>query len=186
MIEKVRQAVKQTEGEYLTYRGELIEAPFFSCSGGKTEAAVAVWGSDVPYLQSVESQGEEHASKFKSEKSFSSDEFKNIMRGYDSEISFDVTAETWIGSVTCTDGGGVDVIEICGRKYRGTEVRKLFGLDSTAFTVEFTNNIFVFSTRGFGHRVGMSQYGAEAMASTGADYVEILKHYYQGVEINNK
>lgn len=181
--QKARQAVYETKGEYLTYHGALIETPFFSCSGGKTEAAVAVWGTDIPYLRSVESRGEENASRFESEIEISVEEFKNTLLNHDSTISLSGPAEEWVGTITYTSGGGADTIEIGGKEFRGTEIRSLFGLNSTAFTVELQDNNFLFRTKGFGHRVGMSQYGANAMAEGGADYTEILKHYYQGVEI---
>lgn len=183
LIERVRRAVRQTKGECLIYNEALIETPFFSCSGGKTEAAVAVWGNEVPYLQSVDSVGEDTALRFEGEEVVSVDEFKRVLLNYDSTLSVSDPVEEWIGNITYTSGAGVDTIEICGKQFRGTELRGLFGLNSTAFNVELHDNAFVFHTKGFGHRVGMSQHGANAMAERGADYTEILQHYYQGVEI---
>ena len=174
--EKVRRAVEKTRGEVLLYDGELIEATYFSCSGGSTEDAMAVWGADIPYLQAVESPGEEHAAYFEDEQIFTREEICNRL-----EI------EAWNGELfekmTYTSGGGVDIASVCGRDYTGTVLRKLLQLRSTSFTVTENENTVIFHTRGFGHRVGMSQYGADAMALEGHTYPEILAHYYRGTEL---
>lgn len=172
-IAQACQAAEQTRGLVLTYEGELIEATYFSCSGGRTEAAVAVWGSDVPYLQSVESPGEEAASVFTESVSFSLKEFA-------AALSIPKLPSGWLGPVTFTDGGGVDTLQIAGQTFTGTQLRKLLGLRSTAFRITAVGNSVVITTRGYGHRVGMSQYGANAMAAQGLDYPAILAHYYPG------
>lgn len=174
-VEKVRSAVEATAGQVLTYQGAYIEATYFSCSGGKTEDAQAVWGSDVPYLQSVESPGEEMATHYTDTVSFSKNEFLNKLQ---------LEAETVrIGRITYTEGGGVLSVEICGKRFQGTEVRSMLGLRSTAFVITAAGEKVTITTKGFGHRVGMSQYGAEAMAAQGTSYDEILLHYYQGTEL---
>ena len=177
-IEKIRTAVEETEGLVLTYEGKLIEATYFSCSGGTTEDAVAVWGSDVPYLKSVESPGEEHATHFTDEMVCSADEFR-------AALCKDLVGapDSWFGHITYTAGGGVDTIEICGVSYRGTEIRKLLGLRSTVFSIRTDGDLLTIKTRGFGHRVGMSQYGADAMADGGSDCAAILAHYYPGTTL---
>ena len=180
---KVKQAVNQTRGEFLTYGGDLIEAVFFSCSGGKTEAAVAVWGNEVPYLQSVESEGEENASKYESKKIVPVDNFKSALRAYDKDLYFPKDPRLWIEDVKRTEGNGVDTITICGQQYTGRQIREIFDLNSTVFELTFEGENAVFCVKGHGHRVGMSQYGAEAMAKEGADYMQILLHYYQNVSI---
>lgn len=177
-IAKIRNAVLETSGMVLTYEGELIEATYFSCSGGTTEDAVAVWGTDVPYLQSVESPGEENATHYTDEVSFSAGEFKELL-----SVESKDDPSAWIGKVTHTSGGGVDYISVAGKEYRGTEVRKLLGLRSTVFEIRYTNGCFHVTTRGYGHRVGMSQYGADAMAASGSGFEEILAHYYQGAKL---
>lgn len=174
-VEKIRAAVTATSGYVLTYEGELIEATYFSCSGGMTEDAVAVWGTDVPYLQSVSSPGEENATHYTDTAAFTADEFRAAL-GKD----FAGTPKEWDIKMTYTAGGGVDTMEICGKEYEGTELRKLLGLRSTAFSIEAHEDTVIITTRGFGHRVGMSQYGADAMAASGSEYPEILAHYYQG------
>lgn len=174
--EKASRAVEATKGQVLTYNGEWIDAVYFSCSGGSTETAAAVWGSDVPYLQTVESPGEETASKYRSEKEVSVAEFRKLLP----EASLPDNPAGWFGAVTHTAGGGVETMEIGGESYTGTELRSRFGLNSTKFTVAIEEGTIVFEVFGYGHRVGMSQYGANAMANQGKTYAEILQHYYPG------
>ena len=175
-IEQIRQAVQQTSGQVLTYDGQLIEATYFSCSGGSTEDAAAVWGTDIPYLQSTDSPGEEDAAHFEDSVFFSSSEFASRLG-----TSLWGSPDTWLGEVTYTDGGGVDTMEIGGEVYGGTQLRSLLGLRSTVFSMSAEADGILVYTRGYGHRVGMSQYGAEAMAVAGSRYDEILTHYYSGV-----
>lgn len=179
-LQKVRNAVAETRGQVLTYEGELIEATYFSCSGGSTEDAVAVWGTEVPYLQSVESPGEENATYYTDSVEFTPEEFMD-------KLDLELTGESadWLGEVSYTVGGGVDTMTIGGTVFRGTEIRKLLGLRSTAFSMDVTGETIAITTRGYGHRVGMSQYGADAMAALGGTYAEILGHYYQGTELAN-
>ncbi len=179
-IEKIRSSVVQTDGLVLTYEGAMIEATYFSCSGGFTEDAVAVWGADVPYLRSVESPGEEEATHYADTVYFTDGELKILLA-----VSGDGDPQKWIEEVSYTNGGGVDTIRICGTEFKGTEVRKLLGLRSTAFEIAWKNGRYEITTRGYGHRVGMSQYGADAMATSGADFEEILAHYYQGTQLEH-
>lgn len=176
--EKVSEAVAATEGYVLLYDGELIEATYFSCSGGVTEDAVAVWGTDVPYLVSTQSPGEEDAAHYSDVVSFTLEEFQNLL-----SMETSSAPEDWFGSVTYTAGGGIETIEICGETYSGTQLRSLLGLRSTAVTFTVDGDTIFAHTRGFGHRVGMSQYGADAMAVQGSGYAEILSHYYRGTTL---
>ena len=174
----IRELVAATAGQVLTYDGELIEATYFSCSGGTTEDAVAVWGTDVPYLQSVASPGEEHATHYTDTVSFTAAEFAGLLGE-----TLESDPQDWFGQTTFTRGGGVATQEIGGKTYSGTELRKLLGLRSTAFEINADVDTVTVTTRGYGHRVGMSQYGADAMAAAGSTYAEILSHYYQGAEL---
>ena len=175
--------VSATDGLALYYDGALIDATFFSCSGGRTEAAAAVWGSELPYLQSVDSPGEEGAAHFTDETRVPLAEFRTALEAEDGAVSFPAALGGWVGAIRYTEGGGVDEIELGGRPFRGTWLRKRFGLRSTAFSLELTETEAIFVTKGNGHRVGMSQYGAEAMAQTGSSFEEILAWYYQGAEL---
>lgn len=174
-IEKVREAVLATSGYVLTYESELIEATYFSCSGGSTEDAVAVWGTDFPYLRATESPGEEHAAHYTDTVRFTAQEFADALG-----LSVTGSPETWLGMATYTAGGGVNTMLIGEKEFKGTELRTLLGLRSTAFSITADESGITIVTRGFGHRVGMSQYGADAMAASGSRYAEILSHYYQG------
>lgn len=177
-LNKIKQAVHDTRNMVLIYDGELIEATYFSCSGGVTEDAAAVWGADVPYLQSTDSPGEEDAACYSDSKHFSSLEFQQILGR-----SIPGNVNGWFGDITYTEGNGVATIEIGGQVYHGTDLRRILGLRSTAFTVSTLGNTILFTTKGYGHRVGMSQYGADAMAAAGNTYEQILLHYYAGTEL---
>lgn len=178
-IQKVKSAVYETADQVLSYDGQLIEATYFSCSGGKTEDAVSVWGTDVPYLQSVVSPGEEIATHYTDTVIMSGSEFCEKMG-----VQLKGEPATWFGTITYTEGGGVNTIMVGSQQYTGTQIRKLLNLRSTAFVLTAAGNSITITTKGFGHRVGMSQYGAEAMAGSGASYHDILYHYYQGVELS--
>ncbi len=177
-VSKIQNAVNDTAGKVITYQNELIDATFFSCSGGSTEDAQAVWGVDVPYLQSVGSPGEERAAHYTDTAIFPFDDFQFLI---DQELKGDPT--TWVENIRYTQGGGVDTITIQGVSYTGTFLRKKLGLRSTSFEIDVTDGVVVITTKGYGHRVGMSQYGADAMALQGKNYQEILRHYYTDTEI---
>ena len=129
--EKIRAAVADTSGFVLTYGGELIEATYFSCSGGSTEDAAAVWGTDYPYLQAVDSPGEEKAARYQRTVTFTADEFQQALG-----VELEGTPDTWFHDTSFTQGGGVAAMGIGGQSYTGTQLRSRLGLDSTAFTVE--------------------------------------------------
>lgn len=177
-VERVRLAVDETTGQVITYEGNLIEATYFSCSGGMTEDAAAVWGTSVPYLVAVQSPGEESSSFFQKQYRFSKKEFLR-------KLGIPETTELSESSIRmiATAGGGVDQMEISGMLFSGTQLRMLLGLPSTAFSVTIAADYVLISTRGYGHRVGMSQYGADAMAVEGSTYEQILLHYYPGTEL---
>lgn len=175
--QRVLNAVKDTAGQVITYQGNLIEATYFSCSGGKTEDAVAVWGTPVPYLQSVDSPGEEIASVYETTTTLSVSAFMKMLGIQDVNLLSNDDI-----SITYTAGEGVETLRIGSHTYSGTQARVLLNLRSTNFTVEKQDDAIQIVTRGYGHRVGMSQYGAEAMAIAGCNYEEILMHYYSGVQ----
>ena len=174
-VDKVRSAVEATAGEVLAYEGGLIEATYFSCSGGSTEDAKAVWGADFPYLRAVDSPGEEQAQSYEETRQFSREKLEMLLG-----LTLPEKPEKWLGAITRTPGQGVATIELGGRTFTGVELRGKLDLRSTFFTANSGDHGLVITTRGHGHRVGMSQYGADAMAVAGKSYVEILGHYYQG------
>lgn len=177
-IEKVSRAVWETAGEILLYDGELIDATYFSCSGGMTEDAAEVWGGDVPYLKSTPSPGEENAAHYSDQLSLSPNAVEDALN-----VTLTGAPDEWFTVHSYTQGGGVDDITVCGNAFTGVQIRKLLSLRSTNFTVTATENEVTFHTKGYGHRVGMSQYGADAMALNGSTYAEILAHYYIGTTL---
>lgn len=179
-VEKMKTAIVSTSGQVLTYDGELIEAVYFSCSGGRTEDALAVWGVEYPYLRSIHSSGEDSAPYYSEELYFSKAELESLL-----EMQLGEDTQQWITDVIYTHGGGIAELWIGGRRWTGTELRASLGLRST--DLEFYPNSagLKIVTHGYGHRVGMSQYGAEAMAVSGKDYREILAHYYQGTVLED-
>ena len=177
-LEKYRRAISETAGEVLLYDNELIEATYFSCSGGMTEDAAAVWGMEIPYLRSVESPGEEQASHYMDTIVMDAEELEGKLGA-----SISGVPGSWIGDVTYTAGGGVKTIKIGGIVYSGSEIRKKLGLNSTAFVISIVGERVTITTKGFGHRVGMSQYGADAMAVLGNSYSYILSYYYPDTQL---
>lgn len=175
-IEKIQNAVNMTDKLVLVYNGDLIDATYFSCSGGMTEDAKAVWGADIPYLRSTESPGEENAAHYVDTVTFTTEDFLRMLQ-------LSETTNIQIDDITYTSGGGVDTINVCGKQFKGTEFRKKLGLRSTVFVISAVADTVTVTTKGFGHRVGMSQYGADAMAVTGAGFPEILAHYYRGTQL---
>jgi len=174
----VWKACADTAGTVLTYEGELIEATYFSCSGGETESALAVWGAEIPYLQSVASPGEEGSAAYEQTLTFTPEAFAGALG---SELTG--SPKDWFSITTYTEGGGVAAMTIGGTVYSGTQLRSLLGLRSTAFTLEAKDSGITITTRGYGHRVGLSQHGANAMAASGSSCKEILAHYYPGTVI---
>jgi stage II sporulation protein D len=177
-VQRVRTAVMETAGMVLKYDGRLIRSTYFSCSGGATESALEVWGRDYPYLQSVESPGEEETVYYTDTRRYSFTEFQQLLG-----VVLEGSPETWFGGITYTAGGGIDTMDIGGVSYRGTTLRAILGLRSTVFRVVVDANGILLETHGYGHRVGMSQYGADAMAMEGYSYDRILAHYYHGTTL---
>ena len=177
-LQKVRKAVQDTALEVLYYNENLICSTYFASSGGRTEDAVEVWGKDYPYLKSVESPGEEKCGYFSQETSYSPQDLQELLN-----VTLVGKPPSWFGMVTYTPGGGVDLMRIGGQLYTGVELRSKLGLRSTAFEIIPTDEVILIKTQGYGHRVGMSQHGANAMAIQGSDYAEILSHYYIGTTL---
>lgn len=184
-LSRVQQAVQDTEGEILTYDGAPIAAVFHCVSGPRTEAALDVWGEDVPYLQSVVSPGGTAYSGYEAAVTLSADDFRK--KAAEAFPSADVSGapSEWFKASTRSDAGGVITVQLGGVTVEGTDVREVFGLQSTNFTITTTDDSITFHTIGYGHGVGLSQYGAKYMAEQGADYSEILAHYYPGTVLTH-
>ncbi len=180
---KIVLAVNETKGKIITYNGKPINAFFHSNSGGSTEAPVNVWGgSGYPYLQAVETSGEDGYSQFSSELEISKDDFILKMKEKYNDFIIDFNQQDCIKVIDYTSGGRIKTIKIGNHNLSGVEVRTIFGLRSANFTVEINNNI-KFNVTGYGHGVGMSQTGADSLAKQGYGYEDIIKHFYTGVEV---
>ena len=174
---KIKNCVDATNGLVATYKDEIIEAFYFSMSSGQTQDVVAVFGENFEYLKSVESEYDnENLNNYKVTKSFSNAEFKNYLNLRCESITVDY--------IVRNDSGYIDEISICSTKFKGTDVRSKLSLRSANFDIFIGKNIEI-TTYGYGHGVGMSQYGANGYANAGYTYEEILKHYYSNIEIIN-
>ncbi len=179
--EKIEKCVDEVIDLTVQYNGEPINAVFHSISNGQTENATDVWGGEYPYLISVNSVGDKLSPAYSSETKITAEKFKETVTKEGAELK--EKPDDYIGKITNTDTGMVKTIVIGDKTFKGTEIRALFGLKSSTFTVKYNDGNFIFTVSGYGHGVGMSQYGADYMARQGFTYTEILKHYYTGTEI---
>lgn len=181
---KIVEAVDSTKGQLLYYQGSLVEQPLFhSSSGGKTENSEDVFVSAIPYLRSVDSPYETAAPHQNEQATIPLTEFKQkIKKAYPKKNPGTISSST-IKVQSRSTGGRVATMQVGNLTLKGREIRDIFGLRSADFTVSVQGNNVLFITEGYGHGVGMSQYGANGMAQSGYSYIDILKHYYTGVEV---
>lgn len=182
--QKIEQCVKDTKGKIVTYNNEPINAFFHSNSGGTTELPVNVWGgSGLPYLQVVETAGEEGYSQYASEIELSNDELVDKLKQRYEDIQIDFSNLEEIKILEYTDSNRVKTIRFGNHEISGVEARSIFGLKSTNFEITKETEKVKFTVKGYGHGVGMSQTGADTMAKQGSNYEDIIHHFYIGVEI---
>lgn len=182
-IKKIREAVGEVCDEVIVYNDEPIIAAFHSMSAGMTESAENVWGNNVEYLVPVESKTDTSAPKFLEEKSFSEAEMKECLESAFEDIKLGKEAGEWFGAKKLSDSQTVLTIEVGGITVTGQQLRTALSLRSAAFEISYEDGGFTVTTKGYGHAVGMSQYGANSMAEEGKSYKEILEHYYPGTKI---
>jgi stage II sporulation protein D len=183
--EKIAAAVTATRGIILEYNSKPVLYPlFFSTSSGKTENSQDVFSSSYPYLRSVESSSEEVAPKFVSTVTISKNNFVKKLSGNGVKLSVS-KIPSQVSILSRSQGGSVKTIQIGSKRFAGTQMRTMFGLNSANFEIAYTSDSVVFTVHGNGHGVGMSQWGANVMGKQGKKFDEILKHYYQGVELKN-
>lgn len=173
---KIKNAVENTNGEYLSYNGNYIEALYHSTNNGKTESSLDVFGNYYPYLISVSSEYDKNASSYLRTISMPLDTISN-------KLGLSLNNDSVINILSYTDGGNIKEININGNNFSGKKVRELLGLRSTDFDISISDNNANITTRGYGHGVGMSQYGANGMANAGYSYKDILSHYYPGTTL---
>lgn len=184
---KIIQAVNETAGKIITYDDKPINAFFHSNSGGKTEVPFYVWGgTGYPYLQVVETSGEEAYSQYSSEAKFTKEEFVEKIKKEHEDFEINLDEENCIEIIKRDDSDRVVTIKVGNINLSGVETRTLLGLRSANFTVEINQDEILFKVIGYGHGVGMSQTGADALAKQGKNYEEIIKHFYTNVEITDK
>ena len=176
-MSKIIKAVDETSGEYVDYNGKYADTLFFSTSVGNTENSEEIFGTKVEYLQSVSSMWDEEVSPVFEEKNVFS------RNSFCSKLGLKDCSKIYVNIINETSTGRVKTVEINNKKFTGQEVAYKLGVRSNYFSIYIENNNVVVLTRGFGHGVGMSQYGAEGMAKNGYNYKEILGHYYQGTTI---
>lgn len=183
---KITKAVNDTKGKIITYENNPINAFFHASSGGTTEVPLNVWGgSGYPYLQVVQTSGEDAYTQYASEVLLTKEEFVNKIKEKHSDFEIDFWEENEISILEHTESGRVKTIKIGNLNLSGVEVRTILGLKSANFTFSIDEANIKFSVIGYGHGVGMSQTGADSLAKQGKTCEEIIKHYYVGVEIIN-
>ncbi|HOV69698.1 MAG TPA: stage II sporulation protein D [Clostridia bacterium] len=181
----IKKAVSDTRGEIMTYNGKAVTAFYHSISGGKTADAVTVFGIYEPYLVSVDSPGEQVANRFFNSVEYDFDElYQKVRSTYPDVILTPGSISEQLKILQRDNTGRVSQFMLGNRTITGVQARNLFGIGSANFDVEIQGLKIKFNAIGHGHGVGMSQYGANAMAKEGNNYQEILTHYYTGVAIS--
>lgn len=175
-MQKIKEAVAATVGKIITYENEPITPAFFSTSNGYTENAEDYWENALPYLKSVASPWDQDSPKYIDQKTFTIDEVQQT-------LGVSITLNDANFPITRTESNRVKTIDIGGETFTGREIRESLKLQSTDFEVSTKNDHLIFTTKGYGHGIGMSQYGANGMAKEGKSYEEIVSYYYQGVSI---
>lgn len=182
---KARALTDSVYGQLITEDGEPILASYFAISNGSTEASANVWGSERSYLTEVASPGDVLGEGYLSKVTLTPEQLQNSLQGGFPDVSFDFSGapETWLGEQELSRAGYTKSLEAGGQTLEGTDFRTALSLPSTCFDISFDGSYFVFTVRGHGHGVGMSQAGAMYMAQQGSDYQQILAHYYPGTEL---
>lgn len=183
---KIEKAVYDTKGKIITYKGKAINAFFHSNSGGATEKPLYVWGGEgYPYLQSVETIGEDNYEEYSSEVTISKSNFVKKMKNKYKSFKINWKEKDCIKIKSYTEGKRVKSIKIGNKTLTGVEVRSIFSLKSAKFNIEIGKNNIKFKVIGYGHGVGMSQTGSNTLAKSGKNYIDIIKHYYKDVKVEN-
>lgn len=183
--QKICSVVQQTKGQVIMYNNEPINAFFHSNSGGTTEIPVNVWGgTNYPYLQVVETSGEEAYTQYASEVTIANTDIINKLKEKYQDISIDFSNVEDLKIVEHTESGRVKTVKFGNHKLSGVEVRSIFGLKSTNFEIlKIDNDHMQFKVKGYGHGVGMSQTGADSLAKQGKTAEEIIHHFYSNVNV---
>lgn len=182
---KIAAAVDAVSGEILTADGEPIAAAYHAISSGKTESAAEIWGNALPYLVNTDSPGDLSAPEYETVTRLSADTVQKTLRQAYPALKLPENRAEWFRIGKRAAGGTVLNVQTGNEQLSGQVIRSLFGLRSACFEIAYTGDLFVFTVKGHGHGVGMSQYGANAMANAGSTYREILAHYYPDTQITS-
>lgn len=180
---KITDAVDEVASTVLVYQEEPILAAYHSMSAGATEFASNVWNGTVPYLVPVDSVGDTLADQFETSVTFSAEQIRGILTEAYPDLTLDGDTRSWFQIVSRSPSGYVLTLQAGNLQISGKDLRTLLGLRSTNFTITAQTDSFLFTTKGYGHGVGLSQYGADYMARQGSGYEEILLHYYTGAQL---
>lgn len=175
---KIKKIIIDTKGQYLSYDGKIINAFFFSTSPGYTENSEDVFSEKLPYLRSVESKWDINSPSYDDIKTYTKEEFCK-------KLGIDFNNEIKLSDINSSHTRRIISLKVNGKYFKSSEVREKLNLRSTFFNIELKNNNVIIKTKGYGHGVGMSQYGANGMALAGFNYKDILKYYYTGIKIEN-
>ena len=175
---KIKKIIIDTKGQYLSYYVKIINSLFFSTSPGYTENSEDVFSEKLPYLRSVESKWDINSPSYDDIKTYTKEEFCK-------KLGIDFNNEIKLSDINSSHTGRIISLKVNGKYFKSSEVREKLNLRSTFFNIELKNNNVIIKTKGYGHGVGMSQYGANGMALAGFNYKDILKYYYTGIKIEN-
>lgn len=184
-LKKVAEAVDEVMGKVITYNGSLIMPVFHSMSGGMTESAQNAWGTDFPYLKSVKSDWETTEQGFTDKKEFTADELSSRLTVNYKDLKLGDNKSEWIKIIEQSEAGTVMSVQIGDKTIKGSDLKDILSLRSCYYDVSFKDDKFTFETKGVGHGVGFSQYGANAMARKGDTYDKLITYYYTGVQIED-
>lgn len=177
---KIRDAVKSVLYEKITYSGKTILSAYHAISSGQTESAAESWGESYPYLCSVQSSGDKLSPNYLSKVELTATELETKLSDL---VSFSGDESKYFGKAELTKAGAVKSIALCDKSVSGSDIRSALELRSSNFEVSYNDGKFTFTVYGYGHGLGMSQYGAHYMAMQGSNYKEILMHYYTDCKV---
>ncbi len=177
---RILSAVKEVMGKKITYDGQPISAVYHAVSGGRTERAKDIWGGDYPYLVAVDSSWDKQAPNYISTAIFTAAELKSALEAL---VGITDLENNCFGEPSRTESGSIKSISVAEATLTGQQIRSALSLKSADFDVTFADGVYTFTVRGYGHGIGMSQYGANCLAKEGKTYIEILTHYYPGCKV---
>lgn len=180
-VEKLKKVINEVKGLAITYDGKPILAVYHAISSGRTENCRDIWGNDPPYLKAVDSSFDRLCPNYISKLTVSKEEFCEKLSG---KVEFSGNPNEYISIKEQTESGTVRTVAVCGKEISGAEIRSVFSLRSSNFEVSYNDGAFTFTVYGYGHGVGLSQFGADYMAKQGSDFKEILTHYYSGCKVD--